>query len=79
MREIKLRKRQPRFQCDFCNRKGVFRNISKHESICWNNPNRFCPNCNNTGKIMDSHEQIECVYCSKRWNKEDDYFKSDTM
>lgn len=76
MREIKLRKRQPRFQCDFCNRKGVERNISKHEIICWNNPNRFCPNCNNIGLIENENKElVNCEYCSRKWNKENDYFK----
>lgn len=67
-------KTQPRFKCDYCNRRSTKSAMERHEVICWNNPNRYCDYCENKGYIEeDLGEGTEyskivttpCVYCEK--------------
>lgn len=36
-----------RFRCDYCRKTGGARSITRHERVCYKNPNRFCPLCEN--------------------------------
>lgn len=62
---------QPRFKCDFCSRVTTESAMVRHEPICWKNPARFCPACDNTGEDVWDHgegliERHPCYYCSQR-------------
>jgi len=61
---------KPRYRCDFCKHVSTESAMKRHERICWKNPNRYCDNCNNTGKQdVDTDAgtfQDDCFYCSKR-------------
>jgi len=54
----------------------VIHAVEKHEGICFQNPNRYCPHCENTGKItrktwdggypvVYGKSTEPCSYCSK--------------
>ena len=68
MKPVKTR---PKFRCDFCRKTGVRESIERHEPICWQNPNRFCPACKNTGVIEEyipgaGTKTDPCYFCSQR-------------
>lgn len=58
-----------KYKCDFCKKRGVRWSIEKHEKICFRNPNRFCPDCENTGMVTVCYDggcgEQPCHYCSK--------------
>lgn len=64
---------RPRFKCQFClSYRATIKAVEKHEGICWQNPNRFCPECKNTGEVLTDYglepqyeHEIPCPYCSK--------------
>lgn len=43
--------------------------MERHERRCWNNPNRFCDACQNTGKVYEAYDSgggyAPCYYCAK--------------
>lgn len=65
----------PRFKCVHCQSyRATLPAVEKHEGICWQNPNRFCPACENTGVITFQLEGAgghygeasePCHYCLK--------------
>lgn len=68
-----LVKSLPKYKCQYClSYRAILRSVNKHEIICWQNPNRYCDMCKNTGKVglgvgdnIDSQELYEdCYYCS---------------
>ncbi len=70
MKQVKV---MPRFKCDFCNRRSTKAPMERHEKVCFRNPDRFCPECKNTG-IVERDEGFDiytnivkepCYYCSK--------------
>jgi len=65
---MKLVKTRTRYRCDFCARTSTRAAMEAHERMCWRNPDRHCPSCNNTGFYpRESWEPEEpCYYCSKR-------------
>lgn len=68
---VKPVKTRPRFRCDHCRKTGVAESIARHEQICWKNPDRLCPTCNNTGEVSEYIEgagtKIDpCPFCSQR-------------
>ena len=56
----KLRPARPSkiiYQCDFCKRTNVRKaTMEAHESICYYNPDRVCPVCDGSGRIIEWHE-----------------------
>lgn len=72
MRPIKTK---PRFRCGFCRFTATAPTVEKHEKICWLNPNRLCPLCQNKGYTIDvideglTHKE-PCYYCSKFTTKQ---------
>ena len=67
---MKLIKTRPKFKCDFCNHKAGIVGMTKHEKICYKNPNRYCETCKNTGFMEDYYPEIgtdryPCIFCSK--------------
>lgn len=54
MRPVKT---QPRFHCDFCSRVSTRASMERHEGICWRNPDRFCPSCENRGHVVEIHQE----------------------
>jgi hypothetical protein len=38
-------KSQPRFRCDFCSKTLTKSAMERHEEICYKNPERKCPIC----------------------------------
>lgn len=72
MKSVKV---MPRFQCDFCKKRGVRASMKKHERRCFQNPNRFCDACENSGKVKDEIDnpyggldevERDCPYCAKQ-------------
>ena len=66
-------KMQPRYGCSFCRKIATKPTIERHEKICYKNPDRFCPTCQNTGLLPQEYEpgigwypQYPCPYCSKQ-------------
>lgn len=73
MKEVKTQKR---YKCDFCKKRGIKRKIEWHEINCYQNPNRICSQCNNTGKYEvhygddnDTTGMEDCQFC-KAFDKE---------
>lgn len=67
----KLIKTKPKYRCDFCRYTATLRTISKHENLCWLNPDRMCPRCKNTGLVSDEIAGVaNCPYCEKYTTKE---------
>ena len=66
MRPVKQR---PRFHCDFCSHTSTLVAMVAHERICWLNPNRHCPSCDDTGFIREDYGggymDEPCYWCSK--------------
>ena len=62
MRMVKTR---PRFRCDFCRKVLTEAAMERHERMCWNNPERYCGLCENTG-VSDEHG-TPCYFCSQKW------------
>ena len=64
---MKIVKTQQKYKCDFCKKRSTKSVIEIHEKRCFRNPNRFCTNCNNTGKqiITDFGDEQDCFYCAK--------------
>lgn len=71
---------RPRFKCQFClSYRAILRAVEKHEGYCWQNPDRFCYNCDNTGVVtvdvnsiaegIGGETTFPCHYCEKE-NKE---------
>lgn len=74
-------KTRPRFKCQFClSYRATIKAVERHEGFCWQNPDRFCDMCENTGDAdnrittvnLESEEvfvrvdgKIPCPYCSK--------------
>lgn len=67
-----------RFKCQFClSYRATLKAVEKHEGFCWQNPNRWCDLCDNTGKIglgvgdniNDPEYYDPCPYCSKEDKK----------
>lgn len=59
-------KSKPRFHCDFCSRVSTEEAMAKHERICWRNPNRYCPTCKNTDRVVDEFGSFPCPFCLTR-------------
>ena len=59
-----------RWRCAFCQKWRVTKSvIERHERICWQNPQRYCDNCQNTGEISvleESSMTEPCYYCAKK-------------
>lgn len=70
-------KTRPRFKCQYClSYRAILSAVEKHEGYCWQNPNRYCDLCENTGQMLTDYglepqyeHLIPCIYCSKE-NKE---------
>lgn len=70
-------KTRPKFKCQFClSYRATLKTVERHEGFCWQNPNRHCDLCDNTGTyktIVDSPygdgDMVmgtePCPYCSK--------------
>ena len=65
-----------RYKCDFCKKRGIKRIIERHEINCYQNPNRICSRCNNTGKYTVEYGDDygttgieDCEFC-KAFSKE---------
>jgi ribosomal protein L37AE/L43A len=55
-----------KYKCDFCKKRGIKSAIARHEKVCFRNPDRFCENCKNTGKVEDAeYGLIDCHFCSR--------------
>lgn len=71
-----LMKTKPKYRCQFCRYAATLPSVEKHEKICWRNPDRFCPNCKNTGQQYliggdgDPMYTEPCIYCSKNTTRE---------
>lgn len=72
---MKAVKTLQKYKCDFCKRRSVKSAMERHEKVCWRNPNRICPLCENNPKgvkVMDGREYggsdyyEACHYCSQR-------------
>ena len=76
---MKAVKTLQKYKCDFCKRRSVKSAMIKHERICWRNPNRFCDNCNNTGKVKMQEDiytyEEPCHYCAQRDPKVEEAIK----
>lgn len=62
----------PRYKCQYClSYRAILKAVIRHEGFCYQNINRFCNNCNNTGidpyynSQEDYPEERYCTYCSK--------------
>lgn len=50
MKQLADRKPTTQFKCDYCKKITVYeKTMAYHESICYYNPNRDCPTCDNEG------------------------------
>lgn len=68
-------KTRPRFKCVHCQSyRATLPAVEKHERICWKNPDRFCPLCQNEGFYeidpygdapFSMEQTVECHYCAK--------------
>jgi len=68
---------RPRYKCQFClSYRATLKAVERHEGFCWQNPDRFCDECENTGKhkvLVELRPEIgdlgwgeePCPYCSK--------------
>jgi hypothetical protein len=59
-----------KYKCDFCKRRSVKSAMERHEKVCFRNPNRFCEECQNTGKVEVEIfgygiETTDCYFCSR--------------
>lgn len=73
---MKKVKSMQRYKCDFCKKRGIKRTMLFHEVNCYQNPNRVCSQCNNTGTYEvhygddnDTTGMEECQFC-KAFSKE---------
>lgn len=63
---------RPRYKCVFCTYSATLETVERHEIICWNNPDRYCDNCRNTGRQYVAGGDDEpvysepCYYCAQR-------------
>jgi len=66
---LRLIKTRPRYHCDFCSHTSTKAAMEAHESICWKNPNRHCPSCNDTGFYREDYgggyQDEPCYWCKK--------------
>jgi len=69
MRPVKTR---PRFKCDHCRyTSSSIPGMTFHEGICFQNPNRICPTCNNEGYVDEYAPntgysyKYPCPFCKK--------------
>lgn len=69
-----------KYKCDFCRRRGIKSAMERHEKICWRNPNRICPTCENdprgvlvmNGEDYGGSDYYEpCHFCSQRDKKKE--------
>lgn len=62
-------KTQPKFKCEFCNKKAIHWRMLQHEVICWYNPNRRCRTCFGEGTVFyyNGFTEIEqdCPDCAR--------------
>jgi len=68
-------KTRPRFKCQFClSYRATIKAVERHEGYCWQNPDRFCAECQNEGvafriglgaNLGVIENEIPCPYCSK--------------
>ena len=69
-----------RFRCDFCENPKTYyteKGCLKHESICYENPNRDCDTCGNDGWVdevsgfgtTDLRKCYSCQYAEERGGK----------
>lgn len=66
-------KTRPKFKCKFClSYRATWKAVERHEGFCWQNPDRYCKECRNTGEVLSDYglepqfESLEpCPYCSK--------------
>ena len=65
---------RPRYKCQYClSYRAILKSVENHETICYQNPNRYCKLCSGTGKtglgvgdnINDPEYYEDCYYCSK--------------
>lgn len=69
MRPVKMRQR---YRCDFCRYTATRASVEKHEKICWQNPDRHCPNCDGKGYHLEVYDypggefKTPCYFCSQR-------------
>ena len=70
---MRLIKTRPRFHCDFCSHTATEEAMRRHEPICWKNPNRHCPSCDDKGVYPgeDLGDGLylpgePCYYCRQR-------------
>lgn len=68
MREIiqKARKERTIYGCDFCKRTNVRKaTMARHERVCYHNPDRECPICDGSGRIVEweGHYKIQDDAC----------------
>lgn len=72
---MRLVKSQPKYKCDFCNRRSTKSAMERHEKRCYLNPDRVCDACDNTGIAIVEHAEapeygvtyveVECTFCKK--------------
>lgn len=67
---MKIVKTLQKYKCDFCKKRSIKSAMERHEKVCFRNPNRFCPECKNTGEVevvlVEHYTSVEpCRFCSQ--------------
>ena len=48
---MRLVKQKPKYKCDFCKKIAGIKAITRHERVCYKNPNRECDMCYGEGRM----------------------------